>query len=75
MLLPNDIKPESTVFYYASLVLKEIQGSEDRQIIMIYRSVKDKHDISLKVFAYCLDWLYLIEAVKVDEEGQILLCT
>lgn len=75
MLLPNDIKPESSVFYYASLVLKEIQSSEDRQIVGIFHSVKDKYDISLKVFAYCLDWLYLIEAVKVDEEGKILLCT
>lgn len=75
MLLPNDIKPESSVFYYASLVLKEIQSGEDRQIVGIFHSVKDKYDISLKVFAYCLDWLYLIEAVKVDEEGKILLCT
>jgi len=75
MLLPNDIKPESSIFYYASLVLKEIQSTEERQIIMIFQSLKERYDISLKVFSYCLDWLYLIEAVKVDEEGQILLCT
>ncbi len=75
MLLPNDIKPESSIFYYASLVLKEIQSSEERQIIMVFQSLKERYDISLKVFSYCLDWLYLIEAVKVDEEGQILLCT
>jgi hypothetical protein len=75
MLLPNDIKPELSVFYYAALVLKEIQSSENREIIMLFRSIKDKYDISLRVFAYCLDWLYLIEAAKVDEEGQIMLCT
>lgn len=75
MLLPNDIKPESSIFYYASLVLKEIQSSKERQIIMVFQSLKERYDISLKVFSYCLDWLYLIEAVKVDEEGQILLCT
>ncbi|WMT41184.1 hypothetical protein RE628_00750 [Paenibacillus sp. D2_2] len=75
MLLPNDIKPESTIFYYASLVLKEIQSSEESQIVMIFQSLKEQYDISLKVFSYCLDWLYLIEAVKVDEEGQIYICT
>ncbi|MBD8500444.1 ABC-three component system middle component 6 [Paenibacillus arenosi] len=75
MLLPNDIKPESSIFYYSALVLKEIQNSEDNEIVKIFRSLKEQYDISLKVFSYCLDWLYLIEAVKVDEKGQISICT
>ncbi|WP_036693209.1 ABC-three component system middle component 6 [Paenibacillus sp. FSL R7-269] len=75
MLLPNDIKPELSIFYYASLVLKEIHGTEEKEIVAIYQLLKQQYDISLKVFSYCLDWLYLIEAVKVNEEGQISICT
>jgi hypothetical protein len=75
MLLPNEIKPESSIFYYASLVLKEVYNSNNSDIIKIFQTLKEQHDISLKVFSYCLDWLYLIEAVIVDEKGHVSLCT
>ncbi|MFC5653739.1 ABC-three component system middle component 6 [Paenibacillus solisilvae] len=75
MLLPNEIKPEMSIFYYAALVLKEIRNNNYSDILKLFHSLKEQYDISLKVFSYCLDWLYLIEAVIVDEEGQISLCT
>ncbi|WP_322906676.1 ABC-three component system middle component 6 [Paenibacillus sp. SGZ-1009] len=75
MLLPNEMKPESSIFYYAAIILKEIQNNEDRQLVTVFRLMKAKYDISLRVFSYCLDWLYLIEAVAVNEEGEILICT
>lgn len=75
MLLPNDMKPESSIFYYASLVLKEVNNSKNSDIVKLFQSLKEQYDISLKVFSYCLDWLYLIEAVIVDEKGQVSICT
>ncbi|QIW82888.1 ABC-three component system middle component 6 [Bacillus velezensis] len=75
MLLLNDINPEMSVYYCASLLIKEIENKEGQDIVTLYKTVKDKYHISLKVFAYCLDWLYLIEAAKVDKEGGVFLCT
>lgn len=75
MLLPNDIKPESSIFYYASLLLKEVNNNSDINIVKLFRLLKEQYNISLKIFSYCLDWLYLIEAVKVNEEGQVSICT
>ncbi|MGG1650071.1 ABC-three component system middle component 6 [Paenibacillus sp. NRS-1780] len=75
MLLPNDIKPESSIFYYASLLLKEVNNNSDINIVKLFQSLKEQYNISLKIFSYCLDWLYLIEAVKVNEEGQVSICT
>ncbi|MET3941985.1 hypothetical protein ABIC22_004797 [Paenibacillus sp. PvP094] len=75
MLLPNEIKPENSVYYFASLVLKEVQRKEKLQIVLLFQFLKDKYGISLKIFAYCLDWLYLIEAIKIDEKGDVELCT
>jgi len=66
MLLLNDIKPEISIYYCASLLIKEIENQEGQDIVTLYKTVKEKHQISLKIFAYCLDWLYLIEAAKVD---------
>ncbi|MEK5121330.1 MULTISPECIES: ABC-three component system middle component 6 [Bacillus] len=75
MLLLNDMKPEMSIFYYASLVIIEIQAKEGQDIVTLYKLVKEKHNISLKVFSYCLDWLYLIEAAKVDKKGGVFLCS
>ncbi|ARV45217.1 hypothetical protein P8843_14030 [Bacillus inaquosorum] len=75
MLLLNDLDPEMSIYYSASLLIKEIENKEGQDIVTLYKTVKDKYNISLKVFAYCLDWLYLIEAAKVDKEGGVFLCT
>jgi hypothetical protein len=75
MLLLNDMKPEMSIFYYSSLIIKEIKVKEGLDIVSLYKSVKDKNYISLKVYSYCLDWLFLIEAAKVDKDGGVFLCT
>ncbi|MEC2182466.1 hypothetical protein P9G43_07400 [Bacillus spizizenii] len=75
MLLLNDLDPEMSIYYSASLLIKEIENKEGQDIVTLYKTVKDKYNISLKVFAYCLDWLYLIEAAKVDKEGGVFFCT
>ena len=75
MLLLNDINPEMSIYYCASLLIKEIEIKEGQDIITLYETVKDKYQISLKVFAYCLDWLYLVEVAKVNKKGGVFLCT
>lgn len=75
MLLLNDVKPGMSVFYYSSFLIKEIEAKEGQDIISLYNLVKEKYEISLKIFSYCLDWLFLIDAAVVDEEGGVFLCT
>lgn len=75
MLLLNDIKPELSIYYCASLLIKEIENQEGQDIVTLYKTVKEKYQISLKIFAYSLDWLYLVEAAKVDKKGGVFLCT
>lgn len=74
-MLLNDIKPEYSVYYCAALLIKEIEINEEQDILTLYNKIKNKYDISLKIFAYSLDWLYLIEAATVNEKGAISLCT
>ncbi|MEF3087883.1 ABC-three component system middle component 6 [Bacillus altitudinis] len=75
MLLLNDMKPEMSIYYCASLLIKEIGIQEGQDIVTLYKTVKEKYQMSLKIFAYCLDWLYLVEAAKVDNGGGVFLCT
>ncbi|KNE22328.1 hypothetical protein KM914_15280 [Virgibacillus pantothenticus] len=75
MLLLNDIKPDMSIYYYASLIIKEIKEKENYDIVSLYKNVKEKYHISLKMYSYCLDWLFLIEAAIIDENGEVSLCT
>ncbi|MBO0449055.1 hypothetical protein JZO76_05845 [Enterococcus sp. MJM12] len=76
MLLPDEIKPETSIYYYAAMLLKKVKQSiEPFEIVELYYILKETTDISLKNYAYCLDWLYLIDAVKINEEGSVVLCT
>jgi len=75
MLLPYDSKPENSIYYSATLILRELKNSNPQDILELYRNINKTNSITLKVFAFCLDWLYLIEAATVDEKGVISICS
>ncbi len=74
MLLPDNIHPELSIYYNGALVLKELQKNNDQSIVQLFTILKNKTDMSFSVFILCLDWLYLIDAAKVNERGNVELC-
>jgi len=32
-------------------------------------------EISMPVFVLCLDWLYLLNLIVIDDQGKVKLCT
>ena len=75
MLLPDNIHPELCVYYNGAMVLKELMDQNCQSIIDLYKCVKINTDMSFSTFILSLDWLYLIDAAKVDEKGCVELCT
>lgn len=74
MLLPDNMHPELSIYYNGSLVLGELKKLDNRSITDLYKKVKINNDMSFSTFMLCLDWLYLIEAVKINKRGYIQLC-
>jgi hypothetical protein len=74
MLLPDNIHPELSIYYNGALVLKELQKNNGQSIVQLFAILKNKTDMSFSVFILCLDWLYLIDAAKVNERGNVELC-
>jgi hypothetical protein len=74
MLLPDNIHPENTIYYNGAMILQELQQQDNRELIELFGKVKQERKMSFTVFAYCLDWLYLINAAKLDSQGRIHLC-
>lgn len=74
MLLPDNIHPELSIYYNGALVLNELKKKDNQPIMNLYQHIKETLDMSFPTFVLCLDWLYLIEAAKVNERGCIELC-
>lgn len=73
MLLPDNIQPELSIYYNGSLVLGELKKKDNQPILTLFSSLKET-GMSFATFLLCLDWLYLIDAATVDEEGCVSLC-
>ncbi|KJS20690.1 MAG: hypothetical protein VR72_12950 [Clostridiaceae bacterium BRH_c20a] len=75
MLLPDNIHPELSIYYNGSLVLQELKTAERQPFFDLYQKLKNNSDMSLPTFILTLDWLYLIELAKIDNEGWVQLCS
>ena len=74
MLLPDNIHPDNTVYYNGALVLNVLQQDGNNSLMGLYQKVKELKDISFSLFVLCLDWLYLINAAEINENGEVELC-
>ena len=75
MLLPDNIHPENTIYYNGAIVLKSLQTNSKQNLIDLYANVKRKKNIAFQLFILCLDWLYLLDVAKLNENGEVELCS
>lgn len=74
MLLPDNIHPENSIYYNASIVLKALQDYGNLELLDLYLIVNKTKKISLPVYILCLDWLYIINIAELNK-GEVKLCT
>jgi len=75
MLLPDNIHPEDSIYYNGAFVLKAIQAERKKNVLDLYLKTRDLKDMSFPVFLLCLDWLYLLNLVALDNLGKVELCS
>lgn len=75
MLLPDSIHPKYSVYYTGALLLKKLQQTGTMSVADLYVAVKEENDMSFKLYMLSLDWLYLINAAQINNEGDIVLCS
>lgn len=71
MLLPDNIHPELSIYYNGSVILNELKGGSEQKLLELYHNVKKYNEMSFSIFILSLDWLYLIQAAQIDEEGVV----
>lgn len=75
MLLPDNIHPEYSIYYNGSVVLMVLKGKSEQQLLDLYQNVKKKNNMSFSTYMLSLDWLYLIDVAKINEDGWVQLCS
>ena len=74
MLLPDNIHPELSIYYNSSIILRELEKIPSQKIMALYHHVKKESEMSFSLFILSLDWLYLIQAAQINEEGVVQKC-
>jgi hypothetical protein len=74
MLLPDNVHPELSIYYNGAIVIRNLKKKKYLPVIELFELVKADNDMSFYTFILSLDWLYIIDAVKVDISGVVKLC-
>jgi hypothetical protein len=74
MLVPDNIHPENTIYYNGAIVLDFIQKNKIMSVVDLYLRVVDERNMSISVFILSLDWLFLIDVIRLNEKYGIELC-
>ena len=74
MLLPDNVAPEDCIYYNGALVLKIVQKERRITLPDLFGEVKKQKSMSYPMLLLCLDWLYLIDCVIVND-GEVMLCS
>lgn len=75
MLLPDNIRPELTIYYNGAIILKELEVKNKYDIIDLYQKVKETNDMSFVTFMLSIDWLYLLQVAIINQNGEIEICS
>lgn len=75
MLLPDNIHPDRTIYYNAAFVIQSLKRGLGYNLVDLYQEVKQERSMTFPVFILCIDWLYLLDVVKLNQKGEVELCS
>ena len=75
MLIPDNIHPEQTIYFNGAFVLKTIQKHRTMDLLDLYVQTISERNMTMPVFVLCIDWLYLLNLVTLNDKGMVKLCS
>jgi hypothetical protein len=75
MLVPDNIHPEQTIYFNGSYVLAAIQKHRVVHMLDLYILTRAEREMSMPIFVLCLDWLFLLNLVTLNDNGRVELCS
>jgi len=60
MLIPDDIRPEDSIYYNGAVVLKVLQAEKKISVVDLYCLLREQYRMSFAILQLCIDWLSLV---------------
>ena len=67
MLFPDNINPEDCIYYNSSIIIKKLLSVKKIEITNLYKIIIKEKEMAFSVYVLCLDWLYLLNKIKVND--------
>ena len=75
MLLPDNIHPEQSIYFNGAFVLQALREQRVMDFLDLYLGTQKRREMTMPVFVLCLDWLFLLNLVNLNEQGVVELCS
>jgi len=77
MIVSKDINPKLDLYYVGALTLQNMENSSSSfDTIELYEKVKEKeNEVKFRLFFLSLDWLYVLGAIELADNGFIRKCS
>lgn len=75
MLLPDNIHPEQSIYYNGAFVLQALRERPAMDMLDLYVSTQTHRQMTMPVFVLCLDWLFMLDLVSLNNQGVVELCS
>lgn len=75
MLLPDNVHPDQSIYYNGAFVLQAIQERRATELLELFVITQEYRSMTMPVFVLCLDWLFLLNLVKFNDQGVIEPCS
>lgn len=75
MIVPDNIHPENTLYFLGSVVLGQLRENGPANPFLLYERIRsERAAVRISVFLLCLDWLFLVGAISLDDNGSVAPC-
>lgn len=74
MLIPDNIHPEDSIYYNGAKVLEVMLKEKRLSVADLYILLRETMAISIATLLLSLDWLFLIDCIRVND-GEVELCS
>ncbi|MGK5077319.1 ABC-three component system middle component 6 [Janthinobacterium sp. HLX7-2] len=74
MLLPENIHPLASLYYIGSHIIQALRGIHRPDMLELFAETRLYYNVSMPIFVLSLDWLFLADLVKLDDDGKIVPC-
>lgn len=78
MIINEVSEPQKSLYVIGADILAVLRGASDKSIdpIMLFDLFQRRSNkVSIAYFYFGLDWLYLLNAIELDNVGNIRLCS